>query len=101
MQEKAETGGSRGGENEGEEAAKAGSRRGRLEPGSAFSQDCRLHTTFEVASRCFANSFQDFQTMSLYVISYVISYRLAYYGFCIGYNVSSSFFFIYLFLGYM
>lgn len=68
MQEKAEAGGSWGGGNEDEEAAKSGSGRGRLEPGSAFSQDCGLHTTFEVASRCFANSFQDLQTMSLYMI---------------------------------
>lgn len=50
----AEADGSRGGGNEGEEAAEAHSRGPRSEPGSAFSSDCRLHPAFEVASKRFA-----------------------------------------------
>ena len=63
MEEKEEAGWSWGGGNEGEEAAEAHSGRAGFESGSAFSSDRRLHSAFEVASKRFASSFQDSQTM--------------------------------------
>lgn len=86
MEEKEEAGGSWSGGNEGQEAAEAHSGRARFESGSAFSSHRRLHSAFEVASKRFASSFQDSQTMSLSWFIIILCYKLivAHYGFYIG-----------------
>jgi hypothetical protein len=78
MEEKEEAGGSWSGGNEGQEAAEAHSGRTRFESGSAFSSHRRLHSAFEVASKRFASSFQDSQTMSLCWFIIILCYKLIY-----------------------